>query len=90
MGLSNGMSYCYKSFSIPVGLWTCGSTSLGIKLDSRHVSLQDQLTADDYQKLMSDELEDLTCHWLRALEAIEANKARVARHFEKEGQGQKV
>ena len=29
-----------------------------IKLDSRRVSLQDQLTADDYQKLMGDELED--------------------------------
>ena len=30
-----------------------------------------------------DDLEDLSCHWLRALENIEANKLRVARHYNK-------
>ena len=30
-----------------------------------------------------DNLEDLSCHWLRALENIEANKLRVARHYNK-------
>ena len=30
-----------------------------------------------------DDLEDLSCHRLRALENIEANKLRVARHYNK-------
>ena len=30
-----------------------------------------------------DDLDDLSCHWLRALENIEANKLRVARHYNK-------
>ena len=30
-----------------------------------------------------DNLEDLSCHWLRALENIEANKLRGARHYNK-------
>ena len=32
---------------------------------------------------MMDDLEDLSCHQLRALENIEANKLRVARHYNK-------
>ena len=32
---------------------------------------------------MGDELEDLVCHRLRALEAIEVNKARVANYYDK-------
>ena len=32
---------------------------------------------------MMDYLEDLSCHRLRALENIEANKLRVARHYNK-------
>ena len=32
---------------------------------------------------MMDDLEDLSCHWLRALKNIEANKLRVARHYNK-------
>ena len=32
---------------------------------------------------MMDDLEDLSCHWLRALENIEANKLRVTRHYNK-------
>ena len=30
-----------------------------------------------------NDLEDLSCHRLRALENIEANKLRVARHYNK-------
>ena len=50
---------------------------------SRRVSLQNDLTAKIYKNLMMDDLEDLSCHWLRALENIEANKLRVARHYNK-------
>ena len=32
---------------------------------------------------MMDDLEDLSCHRLHALENIEANKLRVARHYNK-------
>ena len=32
---------------------------------------------------MMDDLEDLSCHRLRALENIEANKLRVTRHYYK-------
>ena len=45
---------------------------------------------------MMDDLEDLSCHRLRALENIEANKLRVARHYNKKvknkhfGEGQLV
>ena len=48
-----------------------------IRLDSRRVTFQDQLIADDYKALMKDELEDLARHRLNALINIEANKARV-------------
>ena len=45
--------------------------------------MQDQLTADVYSELMKDELEDLTHHRLIALEKIEANKARIAKYYNK-------
>jgi hypothetical protein len=32
---------------------------------------------------MMDDLEDLNCHQVRALEKIEANKLRVAKHYYK-------
>ena len=50
-----------------------------IRLGSRRVTFQDQLTAEDYATLMKDELEDLVGHRLNALINIEANKARVGR-----------
>jgi hypothetical protein len=45
--------------------------------------LQNDLTAEIYKDLMMDDLEDLNCHRLRALENIEANKLKVARHYNK-------
>jgi len=53
------------------------------QLDSRRVTFQDQLIADDYTALMKDELEDLAGHRLNALVNIEANKARVGRWYDK-------
>lgn len=53
------------------------------RIGSRRITLQDELTADDYSTLMKDELEDLATHQLKALESLEANKARVARWYDK-------
>ena len=50
---------------------------------SRRITLQDELTAGAYSKLMKDELEDLAAHQLRALINVEANKARVSRWYDK-------
>ena len=49
-----------------------------IQTGSRHVTLQNDLIAEVYKNLMMD---DLSCHRLRALENIEANKLRVARRY---------
>ena len=54
-----------------------------IQAGSRHVTLQNDLIAEVYKNLMMDDLEDLSYHWLRTLENIEANKLRVARHYNK-------
>ena len=54
-----------------------------LKLDSRRVTFQDQLTADEYSSLMKDELEDLAGHRLKALVNVEANKDRVGRWYDK-------
>jgi len=40
-------------------------------------------SADDYTTLMTDELDDLAGHRLRALMSIEENKKRVARWYDK-------
>jgi hypothetical protein len=54
-----------------------------IKTGSRRICSQDQLTADDYDTLMKDELEDVAGHRLKALASIEENKKRVARWYDK-------
>jgi hypothetical protein len=54
-----------------------------LKTGSRRISLQDELTAYEYACSMKNELEDLSCHRLRALVKVEANKARVARWYDK-------
>ena len=54
-----------------------------IQAGSRHVTLQNDLTTEVYKNRMMDDLEDLSCHLLCVLENIEANKLRVARHYNK-------
>ena len=54
-----------------------------LKLDSRRITFQDQLTADEYPALMKNELEDLVGHRLKALVNVEANKARVGRWYDR-------
>jgi len=54
-----------------------------IKIGSRRMSFQDQLTADDYATLMKDELDDFVEHRLRALISIEENKKRVTKWYDK-------
>ena len=45
--------------------------------------LQNDLLAEVYKNLMMDDLEDLSCHRLRALENIEANKLRIVKYYNK-------
>jgi hypothetical protein len=47
------------------------------------ISLQNELTANEYVDMMKDGLEDLACDQLRALVNVEANKARLARWYDK-------
>ena len=43
--------------------------------------MQNDLSAEVYKNLMIDDLKDLSCHQLRALENIESNKLRVAKYY---------
>ena len=54
-----------------------------VQTGSRRVTLQNDLSAELYKNLMIDNLEDLSCLRLRALENIEANKLRVAKYYNK-------
>ena len=45
--------------------------------------MQNDLSAKVYKNLMIDDLEDLSCHRLHALENIEANKMRIAKYYNK-------
>ena len=54
-----------------------------IQTRSRRVTLQNDLTAEVYKNLMMDDLEDLSCYRLHALENIEANKLRIAKYYNK-------
>ena len=54
-----------------------------IQAGSRRVTLQNDLSVEVYKNLMIDDLEDLSCHWLHALENIEANKLRIAKYYNK-------
>jgi hypothetical protein len=50
---------------------------------SRHVEFQNDLSAEEYATLMSDNVEDLTELRLWSLEKIKENKAKVARAYNK-------
>ena len=54
-----------------------------IQTGSRHVTLQNDLLAKVYKNLMMDDLEDLSCHRLRALENFKANKLRIVKYYNK-------
>ena len=45
--------------------------------------MQNDLSVEVYKNLMMDDLEDLNCHRLRALENIKANKLRIAKYYNK-------
>ena len=45
--------------------------------------MQNDLSAEVYKNLIIDDLEDLSCHQLRALENIKANKLRIAKYYNK-------
>ena len=54
-----------------------------VQTRSRRVTLQNDLSAEVYKNRMIDDLEDLSCFWLRALKNIKANKLRVAKYYNK-------
>ena len=54
-----------------------------IQTRSRCVMLQNDLSAEVYKNLMIDDLEDLSCHRLCALENIKANKLRIVKYYNK-------
>ena len=54
-----------------------------VQTGSRRVMLHNDLSAKVYKNLMIDDLEDLSCLRLRALENIEANKLRVVKYYNK-------
>ena len=54
-----------------------------VRTGSRRVTLQNDLSAKVYKNLMIDDLEDLSCLRLRALENVEANKLRVVKNYNK-------
>ena len=54
-----------------------------VRTGSRCVTLQNELSTEVYKNLMIDNLEDLSCLRIRALENIEANKLRVAKYYNK-------
>ena len=49
--------------------------------------LQNDLSAEVSKNLMIDDLEDLSCHRLRALENIEANKLGIVKYYNKKVKG---
>ena len=53
----------------------------------RRVTLQNDLSVEVYKNLMIDNLEDLSCRRLCALENIEANKLRIAKYYNKKVKG---
>jgi hypothetical protein len=54
-----------------------------IRTRSWRIESQENLIAGDYKVLMMDDLEDINCHRLCALENIEANKLRIAKYYDK-------
>ena len=54
-----------------------------VQTESRCVTLQNDLSVEVYKNLMIDNLEDLSCLRLCALENIEANKLRVVKYYNK-------
>ena len=58
-----------------------------VQIGSRRVILQNDLSAEVYKNLMIDDLEDLSCLRLRALENIEASKMRIANYYNKKVKG---
>ena len=54
-----------------------------ITAGSRRVELQNDMSAEEYAALMSDNVEDLTELRLWSLQKIKENKAKVARAYNK-------
>nr|CAE04489.2 OSJNBa0094O15.8 [Oryza sativa Japonica Group] len=77
---------CHVSIQVPPYKLVYGHEAVlpgEIKIGSRRIGLQDEITADEYYNLMADEIEDLVQSRLRALSKVTMDKERVARHYNK-------
>jgi len=54
-----------------------------VNLDAYRLAKQNDLTAVDYYELMMDNIDEVSDKWLQALKAIEKDKFRVARTYNK-------
>ena len=54
-----------------------------IQIGLGRVMLQNDLSAEVYKNLMTDDQEDLSCHRLCALENFKANKLRIVKYYNK-------
>ena len=77
MGLSDGF-YPYQLISGHEAVlpWE-------LKTGSKQLALHNLLTTDDYRNLVMNESEDLVNYRVRALANIEADKLKVAKHYDK-------
>ena len=83
MGISYFVSRIHQDVTIPSGLRSRRCVAMGDHGGSRRVELQNDLSAEEYAALMSDNVEDLTELRLWSLEKIKENKAKVARPYNK-------
>nr|AAM22019.1 Putative polyprotein [Oryza sativa Japonica Group]AAP52695.1 retrotransposon protein, putative, unclassified [Oryza sativa Japonica Group] len=77
---------CHRSIQVPPYKIVYGHEAVlpwEVRIGSRRMDLQDNLTADEYYNLMTDEKEDLVQSRLRALTKVTRDKERVARHYNK-------
>nr|AAX94884.1 retrotransposon protein, putative, unclassified [Oryza sativa Japonica Group]AAX94911.1 retrotransposon protein, putative, unclassified [Oryza sativa Japonica Group]ABA92939.1 retrotransposon protein, putative, unclassified [Oryza sativa Japonica Group] len=77
---------CHGSIQVPPYKLVYGHEAVlpwEVRIGSRRIELQDDLTADEYYNLMADEREDLVQSRLRALAKVTKDKECVARHYNK-------
>jgi hypothetical protein len=83
MGLSHFMPCCDENFTISFSTWAGGRIAMGNYGWLKKVEFQNELTAEEYAALMSDNVEDITELRLWSLKKIKENKAKVARAYNK-------
>jgi hypothetical protein len=67
MGISNVATWINSSDIIPIGVRHEVMSPWEVNIDSRRIAFQDQLTGDEYQNLIMDDVEDVIHHRLQTL-----------------------